>query len=345
MTGEASILFRCDGNSQVGLGHVYRCIALADELLENHKCKIAFAMLSGEAGFEIVENANYQIYHNIDGASEENWLNDLINKVKPNSLVLDVRTGLQRSSLVQWRENGVIIATIDDPEDKRLAADLVFCPPVPGVHIRDWSELSGELFVGWEWVPLRRMFAKKHHIIPSDRLRILVTMGGSDEAGFTLKAIEALNELDGDFDTTVILGGAYAHPKQLQEALLQSDHNYKVLEKVSNMAEIIANTDLAIASFGVTAYELAAMSVPAIFLCLKNDHVLSASAFVDAGFAISLGIGSDISVSYFSNRIGKLLKNKIDRNKMSDLSSRLMDGKGAKRIALKIVSKLQQNKI
>ena len=40
-----------------------------------------------------------------------------------------------------------------------------------------------------------------------------------------------------------------------------------------------ASADLAVASFGVTAYELAAVGVPAVYLCLTDDHAESAEAF------------------------------------------------------------------
>ena len=37
-------LFRCDGDGQLGLGHIYRCLALADELRDGHGYGVSFAM-------------------------------------------------------------------------------------------------------------------------------------------------------------------------------------------------------------------------------------------------------------------------------------------------------------
>ena len=56
------------------------------------------------------------------------------------------------------------------------------------------------------------------------------------------------------------------------------------------MSDIMAEADLAVASFGVTAYELAAMGVPAIYLCLTEDHEQSALMFQDSGLGLSLGL-------------------------------------------------------
>jgi spore coat polysaccharide biosynthesis protein SpsF len=42
-----------------------------------------------------------------------------------------------------------------------------------------------------------------------------------------------------------------------------------------------------LAAFGVTAYELAAFGVPAIYLSLTQDHALSASAFEQDGMGLA----------------------------------------------------------
>lgn len=55
--------------------------------------------------------------------------------------------------------------------------------------------------------------------------------------------------------------------------LLACTHRcYDVREDAHDMPALMAQADLAIASFGVTAYELAARGVPAIYLCLTDDH-------------------------------------------------------------------------
>jgi len=339
------ILFRCDGDSQIGLGHVYRCIALADELREKHACGVVFAMIGGKSGRKLIQEADYPVEYKQNDTSEGEWLDEIISKVKPDALLLDVRTDLQRSSLERWRDNGVLIVTIDDPSERRLAADLVFCPPVPGVRLRSWSDFTGQLFVDWKWVPLRREFSQRPSMATHDQPTVLATMGGSDPSGFTIKVVKALNLLDEDFDIIVVLGSAFSQTEILRKTLTNSKHNVELQENVKNMPAIMTRADIAIASFGVTAYELAAMEDPAIYLCLTENHVQSASAFVEAGMAISLGVGEDVSTQELAQAASELLENETKRLSMTKHARQLVDGRGAERITCKILERINNSNV
>ncbi|MDB5222992.1 MAG: Spore coat polysaccharide biosynthesis protein predicted glycosyltransferase, partial [Chitinophagaceae bacterium] len=45
---KSHILFRADGNSKIGLGHVYRCLAIAERLSEHFNCYFAIRQQSSE---------------------------------------------------------------------------------------------------------------------------------------------------------------------------------------------------------------------------------------------------------------------------------------------------------
>ena len=59
----------------------------------------------------------------------------------------------------------------------------------------------------------------------------------------------------------------------------------------------MSSSDLAVISFGMTAYEIAALNIPALYICISSDHALSSNAFVNAGFGISLGLYDNLNDS------------------------------------------------
>jgi spore coat polysaccharide biosynthesis protein SpsF len=158
-------------------------------------------------------------------------------------------------------------------------------------------------------------------------------MGGSDPGAMTLKALQTLDMIEEPFDTQVVIGPGFQYKTQLDKLLRTAHRSFEIKEDVKDMAGLMARADLALASFGVTAYELAALGIPAIYLCLTTDHVASASPFVHAGMARCLGKHNQISLNSLKNAINDLLFDKKKRNAMGERATRLVDGQGAKRIA------------
>jgi spore coat polysaccharide biosynthesis predicted glycosyltransferase SpsG len=260
----------------------------------------------------------------------------------PNAFIMDIPTDLNVEKVAEWRRNGILIVDIDDPHDRRLEANLVFYPPVPKVGEMSWTGFEGELFVGWEWVILRKQFAaspvrqrKKIGEPPT----ILVTMGGSDPHGLTLKTIEALEGLREAFRTIVVTGRGFSERKELARIQNRSSRFFEIREDVRDMASLMSQADIAVASFGVTAYELAAVGLPAIFLCLNEDHFRHAQLFVDMGVALNLGIHNTVEVSMIRKEIGNLLSHRDRLNTMACRTKGIVDGQGAKRIAKLITTR------
>ena len=340
-----NVLIRCDGSSKIGLGHIIRSLALADELQDVHNFRITFAIRKGMLGITMVEKKRYRVITPQETDKKfdyGNWLNECVRKIDARAIVFDVRDGLTRSVVKELREKGILIVTIDDPEDKRLEADMAFYPPVPQVKRINWAGFAGELYVGWEWVILRKEFSfmlrSKLYVPCAQRPKVLVTMGGSDPQAMTIMVVKALEFLDEDFETVVILGSGFQHKKRLNDLLSECKHHFEVQKDVKNISEIMSQSDLAVASFGMTAYELAAMGVPSIYLCLTQDHAESASVFVEEGMAIWVGVSNYVSIETLADKVRYLLKNISKKFQMTTIQK--IDGRGVERIANLIIEKL-----
>jgi spore coat polysaccharide biosynthesis predicted glycosyltransferase SpsG len=327
-----SVIIRCDASSRVGFGHVIRCLALAEELRPGWD--VAFAMLEGAS---VVEEHGFPVYGQPDEASctEEMWLLSLVSETAPAVLILDIRTDL---SVVELKRThpGCRLVTVDDSSDRRLCSDLVFCPPVPQVKRLDWTGFAGELFSGWEWVVLRPGFDRPRRNRPvrdGVSSEILVTMGGSDPAGLSLRVLRALNDLDRPMNIKVLLGPGFSDTSEIRQWTEVTGSASQIVTGCPDPAELMAEADLAIASFGMTAYELASLGTPAIHLCLTDDHAESATAFSEAGLALSLGNHRSVSGGDIRKATAGLLDNPSDLEQMGARASRMIDTGGARRIA------------
>ena len=337
------VLIRCDGDSRIGLGHVMRCLSIAEELRDNKGCGVEFAMAAGTEATTLLQQAGFLVHSRVAEIPEEVWLGNLIAERGSDAVLLDLRNDLPASAVAAWRAQH-LTATLDDASDRRLHADLAFYPPVPQVQDLDWNGYTGRRFWGWEWVVLGPAFRRLQKPRPGTGLRLLVTMGGSDPGGFTFKALDALEQISSKMEICIVLGAAFANRPELEERLKSTTCSCQIKERVTDMPSLMAEADLAVAAFGVTAYELAAMGVPALLLSLTEDHARSADALAASGGAISLGVGNALATDRLAEEIDQLANNEPLRRAMRTAARRQIDGLGANRIAEIMMAEMDRRK-
>jgi spore coat polysaccharide biosynthesis protein SpsF len=325
-----TVIVRCDGGSALGLGHVRRCLSIARALRDREGFGVRFAMKDNALAMAPAQTAGFPVDVMPAGAKEVDWLLDLGQAHKPVAMLLDVRTDLSATSVMRLRGADMIVATIDDASSRRLSADASFYPPVPQAFALDWRGAEAEPHIGWEWVALGQdmssLLSSK-----SGRPRVIVSMGGSDPHGLTIPAVKALSGIDVAFDATVVLGPGADH--RLDKDVARIAPRFTVVRSPNDLPRLMAEADLGLISFGVTAYELAALGVPALYMCLTEDHAASASAFERAGMGVSLGVASTIGEAKIAIEVEDLLKDRERRRAMAAAGRLHLDGRGAQRIA------------
>lgn len=335
------VLIRCDGSHQIGLGHVVRCLALGRELRDGHLRKVTFAMRFDPLGMGIVREAGFPVLGSPEGAGFDygSWLANAVESTLAEVLVIDVRDELTLHDVRSIRERtGVRVAVIDDVSDRRLGADDVFYPPVPQARALEWPDFTGRMHMGWEWVLLRPEFAAEPQRAPHDPPVVLVTMGGTDPAGLTPRAMRALALVEGPIDCVVLLGPGFGHDAEISRVLETCPHQTLIVRDGDVRAQMLT-ADLAVLSFGVTAYEAAACALPAVHLCLTDDHALSSSSFAQAGLAVSLGRAEDVEGARLVEAIEGILADNAGRGAMGARARSLVDGQGLARIARVITAR------
>ena len=328
-------LIRCDGGGKFGYGHVKRMVALARALRDRDGMGVAFALNGSDDALVPIRRAGFEV--EAVGADTRS-LRHVVETRRPDMLVLDCREGPSRED-VSSLDVGMV-AVIDDASERRLAADLAYYPPVPQAEALDWSGSHCLARIGWEWSLLGLAQTPPRPKPMSPRPTLLVAMGGSDPHELTLRMARALTRLDPVFRARFVIGPGMKDREKIAAAIVKLKSNFETIEGADDLATEYASADLALAAFGVTAYELASYGVPALYLCLTEDHALSASAFEYAGLGVSLGLAEQAADERIARSVLALLGDAQRRREMHQAGRMTIDGNGAARIAADLAGAL-----
>ncbi|MBW8709354.1 MAG: hypothetical protein JF627_08875, partial [Alphaproteobacteria bacterium] len=127
---------------------------------------------------------------------------------------------------------------------------------------------------------------------------------------------KALAVLDSALRIRFVIGTGMKNAGTVARGLVALKKNYETVEGADDLSIEYASADVALCAFGVTAYELAACGIPAIYLGLTEDHVASASAFADAGMGISLGLADKAPEAEIARTVQWLLNKPAARREM-----------------------------
>ena len=325
-------LIRCDGGQALGYGHIRRCLTVARALRDSEGFGVMFVLDGDEGAAARLRKAGFETVL-LPEHSQTDLFASLVQTRKPSVLVADARQRLTRAELAGLAAKARVIAVLDDISDRRLAATHAYYTPLPQVVELSWEGSSCLVRVGWEWSLLG--FDPSHYRRRENRagpLQLIVTMGGSDPKDFTRLALQALMGATPPLQARFVIGPNFVDPGALAKEIGAA--GFEVLNDVADLAAEFARADLALISFGVTAYEMAALGVPALYLALSMDHARSASAFCQAG----MGDIVAPDPKSITSALGKLILDGERRHAMSKIGRTLIDGKGAERIAAELAA-------
>jgi spore coat polysaccharide biosynthesis predicted glycosyltransferase SpsG len=115
----------------------------------------------------------------------------------------------------------------------------------------------------------------------------------------------------------------------------------KVLNDVTNMPDLMAWADLAIAGGGTTWSELAFMGLPSLLLVLADNQMEVANGMTNAGASINLGATVNASAHQITKSVESVSADSNLRLSMSENARRLVDGIGVERVIKALGSQRQ----
>ncbi|CAN5233522.1 UDP-2,4-diacetamido-2,4,6-trideoxy-beta-L-altropyranose hydrolase [soil metagenome] len=236
------------------------------------------------------------------------------------------------------------LMVIDDLADRRHDCDLLldqnYCDGMDGRY-RGLVATKCRQLSGPDFALLRTEFLKAKagaRQRNGELKRMLVFFGGSDPTDETSKALKGIAQLGrGDIAVDVVVGSSNPQRHAVQ-TLCRSMQNVVGHVQVSNMAELMAQSDLAIGGGGVTTWERCCLGLPALVAILAENQAPLTKA-VDAYGAIeNLGWADRLNAADYCSAIEKLTPSRL--LDMGHRGATLVDGRGCERVVREMQSLL-----
>jgi UDP-2,4-diacetamido-2,4,6-trideoxy-beta-L-altropyranose hydrolase len=317
------LLLRVDGNSNIGMGHLTRCLSLALMLKDFFKTTFYCIYIPDTFEAEIVRSGFNCFKIKND--------NDFLELISFSDIVVLDHYGLNSDYQRKVKLIGCKLVCIDDLHDKEFFADLII-NHAPGIREDDYTAQKYTQFaLGLDYALLRPLFleqAKKTRTIGSINT-VFICFGGSDPENFTEKTLEILIDFKKFQKVIVVTGVAFIHEINIDKFSSKVDNLllYKDIGELE-MLNLMSSSDLLIVpASGVLLEAFSTGSFIVSGMCVDNQKY-SFEEFKRQNLIIS-------AENFSTNDIIMALNKAI---KLPFIQKKSIDGNQPKRIQNKFLS-------
>lgn len=350
----APIYFRCDGGREDGLGHLSRCLALADALAAPGGSAIVLTHSPDGVGADAVARRGHRSRLAPESAGRGADL----------QFVLDVIQGEQESGR---RPILVVDSRCVDEDYVRACSELCFSVCLDDEQLRDLPcdvLINGHVWVSVDDYPARAgrtvLAGSRYNLVRQDYFRekadegaspagtqsgslsVLITLGGEDPGNHTCWLVEQLADLLAAQATTIVVGPAHPDPESVQRAVARHLPSAEVVRDPPSMVPYITAAEVAITAGGTTCYELAAARVAQAAIAIEDHQERLVAALEERGCLVALGNHRDLSADAVREAIADLLGSADLRQAMHRSQAALFPASGVPAISEAVRAAYQQ---
>jgi UDP-2,4-diacetamido-2,4,6-trideoxy-beta-L-altropyranose hydrolase len=271
-----------DALRECGAQSTFICRPLAGHLLDliQHRGYTAKSLAPADDAFTPSLDRFHAKWLGTDWASDAAQTQQALGDQVVDLIVVD-HYALDRRWEQTMRPHTRRIMAIDDLADRPHDCELLLDQNL-GRQAQDYDGLVSrhtQMLIGPAYALLRAEFPQWRKYSLQRRAHpqlknLLITMGGVDQSNSTAQVLGALThcELPSDLNITVVMGPTAPWLAQVQAQAAAMPCPTQVLAGVSNMAQIMAESDLCIGAAGSTSWERCCVGLPAIQLVLASNQ-------------------------------------------------------------------------
>lgn len=362
--------FRTDAAAHIGIGHMMRCLTLADALGDRGwRCVFVMRRLPGcPAEAQITHRGHeLRILPKPGTPVADNWLRVTMQRdaaetagaletISPDWLIVD-HYGLDATWERELSSPGRRILVIDDLADRPHVCDLLLDQTF-GRRRDAYSGLvpdEARLLLGADFALLRPEFGALRHQTLVERdyrlgkdlelLRVIVALGGYDEHNVTSRVLDALGyavaqKIVPPVSVDVVLSGGAVHLASLREQRGRLPFSARIHVDTPYMADLIRSADLAIGAAGTTTWERACLGVPSLLMILADNQTEIAGLMAEAGAALLLASPDAQAFDASLHQALRKISGPGVLKSMARTGAAIVDGAGAERVVNGLMAKI-----
>ena len=351
------IAFRVDESSQIGSGHVMRCLTLADALRERGaECQFVCRAHEGHSmdyirargyGVCALPKPSFDASFEFDLAHASwlgvDWLTDAqetqlsLSDTKLDWLIVD-HYALDHRWESTFRPSCKRIMVIDDLADRQHDCDLLLDQNYGSSAERYRGLVPADCaqYCGPKYALLKPVYARRRAQLPASNghvRRVLIYFGGGPDAGnLTGLAVQAFQAPElAQIELDSVSGAAYAHKSSLKELVVQRG-NATIHWQLPDLADLMAKSDLAIGAGGATTWERCCMGLPTIMTSIAENQRPACDALSADTIINYLGHFDQVTSELIRDRVLSFVKNSDLLRDLGERGMKLVDGNGVSKI-------------
>ena len=299
------ILFRADGNAQIGMGHVMRCLALAEMLAGTFVGKFAITEPPPEV-ISLIEKRGLLVL----ALSKDNGEREFLDQIEADEIIVLDGYSFDETFQQSVRSRAQKLVFIDDLLTGHQVADVII-NHAGGVAETDYNAPPETQFcLGPHFALLRPEFLNPAGFGPPfQEGPIFVSLGGADSQNISLTVLEAIQQVDATLPVHVVLGPF--HPNRASiEAFQNQLPNLSILQNLNaaQMVDELTECSLAITACSTIAYEVCAINRPLITVVTADNQARLAQFLSEEKLALSVNFPTLLTRLVPVLELDKLLK-------------------------------------
>jgi spore coat polysaccharide biosynthesis predicted glycosyltransferase SpsG len=302
---QKSIWINIIWNKKNGTWHIYRQLQIAFHLDIK---PIFFVQSWNDLAVEKVRESHYEV---IEFATYEE-LQKLITRSGIKILINDVLQ-TTKTDMSLLKETWVKLINFEDFGEGTELTDATINA------MYELSTVHNNMYHGHQYIIVREdVISLKPRNIKDNVELITISCGWTDPNNLTCLYIASVAKTWWSGKLNIILWPWYDHHEKLTKTLALIDKNsvnYQILQDISNMGEIIHQSDLMLTSNGRTIYEESTLWVPTISLC-QNQQEMTHTFGMISWSTINLWLVTLVDKEILIGNLFKIIADKELREKL-----------------------------